>query len=433
MIIDPTIQEEERNKRIEAELQLFGIVLNDMQKAPAVFEEVDPDLFVFPELTRAFVKARNYWKKNGSISEVALRLEMDEDENKAVDNAVWWPSLSSQADSLVKAYKDMVSAMKARELAERMLTVSSTDEVLDYITELQSITKGVQTSEPLTFAQAVAEFAYDMTEPIKYIETGYPSLDCDLFIDKGDFVILAGEQSAGKTAFSISLAINFAMQGYRVVYYSFETPKKQIFYRANAIYSGVKFANMLRHDLTNEDMTRFGNKQDDLAALPITVIDGAGWTVERIKADALRRGADIVFIDYVGLIKDNGRTIYDKSTSISLALHSMAQSTRIAVIALAQRNRQSNKELADDMHTINGSGQFESDADLILMLTRKEDRDDKDEWPVEVRVSKNKKGRVTKETMIFDGTTQRFREMTSEEKYRLKQDSKKSGKQRPEW
>ena len=145
----------------------------------------------------------------------------------------------------------------------------------------------------------------------------------------------------------------------------------------------------------------------------------------------------MVFIDYVGLIKDNNKTVYDKSTAISLALHSMAQSTGIAVVALSQKNRQSNKEQIADMHTLNGSGQLESDADLILMLTVKGEKEDKDTWPVEVRVSKNKKGRVTKETMYFDGTTQRFREMTSEEKYQYKhehekeQKSSKKEKERP--
>ena len=435
MVNDELLKQEEQDNRLEAELQLFGIALNNMQKAPAIFGELDPDLFVFDDVARAFVKARDHWKKNGSISPAALLIQLTQDEKDAFFKAdsMYYPSLGSQTESLMKAYKDQVSALKAREVAERMSTVSSIDEVLNYISELQNITKGVQTTEPLTFAQAVAEFAYDMSEPVHYIETGYPSLDANLLIDRGDFIILAGEQSAGKTAFSISLALSFASQGYRVVYYSLETTKKQIFYRANSIYTGVKFEHQLRRELTEDDMTRFGNKQDELASLPITVIECSDWTVERIKADALRRNAEVVFIDYVGLIKDNNKTVYDKSTAISLALHSMAQSTGIAVVALSQKNRQSNKEQIADMHTLNGSGQLESDADLILMLTVKGDKEDKDTWAVEVRVSKNKKGRVTKEVMIFDGTTQRFREMTSEEKYRYKQDQKptKKEKERP--
>ena len=433
-------QKEERENRNKLEFQLFAIALRDGKKAPLVFGEVDPDLFIVPELTSAYVKARDFWKKQGSVSPNAIRFILDPEEQSVLDiaNDAYFPSLSGQTDNMLQVYQDMVTTIKAREIADRLGSASSVDEVTDCLAALQNVLKGVGTSKPLTFKEAVANFAYEMTQPIHYIETGYPSLDSCTLIDKGDFVLLYGEQSAGKTAFSMSLALNFAKQGYKIVYYSFETTKTQMFYRATSIYAGVSFGNQLRHDLTEQDMTRFGNHQDALAALNITVMEGSDWTVERIKADALRQNADVIFIDYVGLIKSRGRTVYDKSTEVSLALHSMAQSTRIAIVALAQNNREANKSGGVGMHTISGSGQFESDADLMIGLERVGDREDKAKWPVKVRILKNKKGRVTSEYMMFEGDTQTFREMLPEERITYADvinpnENKSKKREKPQW
>lgn len=143
-------------------------------------------------------------------------------------------------------------------------------------------------------------------------------------------------------------------------------------------------------------------------------------TVEQIKRKALEVKAEIIFIDYVGLMKGKGESVYDQYTSISVDLHTLAQSERIAVVALAQKNREGNKTKDDSMHSIIGSGQFESDADLILNIVNKEDRQGKDKWQTTIHISKNKKGKVDSIDMWFDGETQRFTELTEFEKAQAK-------------
>jgi replicative DNA helicase len=95
-----------------------------------------------------------------------------------------------------------------------------------------------------------------------------------------------------------------------------------------------------------------------------------------------------------------------------VGLHNLAQAEGITVVALAQKNRESNKSNDKGMHSIAGSGQFESDADLIFNLVRAEERNGQDRWQTTLHISKNKKGRVDDIDMWFDGTTQKFTEMT---------------------
>ena len=138
--------------------------------------------------------------------------------------------------------------------------------------------------------------------------------------------------------------------------------------------------------------------------MPITIVEAAGWTVDRIRSEAIRLNADVVFIDYIGLIKGNGRSRYEETTSISIDLHTMAQSTGITIVCLSQQGRGSD----DSMHSLKDSGQLESDADMVLILTKKEDNREKAKWETDLTIAKNKKGRVGAISMLFDGTCQKF-------------------------
>ena len=400
---------------IKAEVYLTGIALSDKSKADIIFDSVDPDLFSFDDVKRLFIKARDHWKRTGSLDYNTFSMFLSSDEESVAEFVRGYYAPSLDPNELVQAFLDETSVNRTKELATRLAKVEKADEIADYIGELQKIIKGITPMKSMTFAEYMDNFAYSKTQPIHYIETGYPCLDRDVLIDRGDFVILTGEQSAGKTAFSISLAINFALQGYRVAYFSLETSAEGILDRATAIYSGAKMGNIFRHELSDDDMTKVGNKMEDLSALPISVFEAAGSSVETIKRKALECNAEIIFIDYVGLVKGRGSSVYEVSTAVSLDLHTLAQAEGITIVALAQKNRESNKANDGGMHSVSGSGQFESDADLMLNITRQGDRIGADKWRIKLNVSKNKKGRVNSYDMWFHGETQRFTELTDAE------------------
>ena len=396
---------------IKAEIYLTGIALYDKDKAVDVFDLVDPDLIETEEIRDIFLKARSHWKKNGILDWSVFSITLSEDEklNAEFCRSQYAPSLDPK--ELAQTLRDEVSVERAKRIADRLMSIKSAEEITDFISELQKVSKGVAPMRRKTFAEYMADFMSSKTQPKTFIRTGYKKIDDDVLIDKGDFVILIGEQSAGKTAFSISLAINFAKQGYKVAYFSLETDSDGIFDRGTAISTGAKFGRLLRNSINEEDIERVSEKSEDLSNLPITVFDSATVNVDMIRRMALEEKADIIFIDYVGLIQSPG-DVYERSTAISVGLHNLAQAEGITVVALAQKNRESNKSNDKGMHSIAGSGQFESDADLIFNLVRAEERNGQDRWQTTLHISKNKKGRVDDIDMWFDGTTQKFTEMT---------------------
>ncbi len=157
-------------------------------------------------------------------------------------------------------------------------------------------------------------------------------------------------------------------------------------------------------------------------AQKLEFIPAAGSTVADIGAFARSRRYEIIYIDYVQLIAgDESRGLVAKNTAISQGLHTLAQSTGITVVGLAQLSRPSKDGAAKAprMNALRESGQYEQDADIIMLLYR-EDETDLSGPNRRLDVAKNKEGELGGIDLAFDGATQTFseRQPTKGEHYR---------------
>ena len=139
--------------------------------------------------------------------------------------------------------------------------------------------------------------------------------------------------------------------------------------------------------------------------------------MERIRAKAIEERADIVFIDYLSLLKSRGNGRYEQITNISIDLHTMAQNTKIAVVALSQlsRNGSGSEPTLTDLRE---SGQIEQDADIVLLLSIvSEGNEPVPNQDRRLQVAKNKEGKIGYFDLAFNGTIQRFSVIDSEKQY----------------
>ena len=114
--------------------------------------------------------------------------------------------------------------------------------------------------------------------------------------------------------------------------------------------------------------------------------------------------AQVVFIDYLQLLAyGKAKDRYQAITGISIALHELAQTTGILVIALAQLNRNAEHD-EPSTADLKESGQLEQDADAILLLSD----DGEQYW---ASLGKNKEGRIGNLPIAFDKECQRFLEV----------------------
>lgn len=246
----------------------------------------------------------------------------------------------------------------------------------------------------------VDDYIRSLGEKPEYIPTGLSKLDRNLHILPGNFILIGGRPSAGKTALSIQLATEMAIRGYRVCYFSLETSTKILSYRmiANRICNPLEDVKNKRVPVAELDCLA------RLRKAPLFFMPASGKSTSWVKAQAMRKKAQIVFIDYVQLLScTEAKDRYTQITKISIALHEMAQSTGMVVIGLSQLKR--NETHADPtLSDLRESGQLEQDADAAILLGGAEHP---------FILAKNKEGEAgIWFNIVFDKEKQRFLEVT---------------------
>ena len=245
-----------------------------------------------------------------------------------------------------------------------------------------------------------------------YIQTGIRPLDSVLFLSAGDYVVLAGRPSRGKTALAIQMALAQSRQ-YRVGFYSLETSGDKVMDRVMCHYSKISMDKIKAADLTDSDWKQIGESAQALTShFKLEVVKAAGWTVEDIFHEAIARRHEIIYIDYLQIVGGDGKSRYDQVTGISVRIHQLAQRHGIMVVALSQLNRESTTKATEepDMSDLRESGQIEQDADAILMIyCQQKDVTSGPRW---LKIAKNKEGETAMLALAWDGSTQTLTPMS---------------------
>lgn len=404
----------------ETERNILSLALSD--QCGTVFSQIDPSELTDAAVRSVYTQAKKFWEDTGSSDFGALILMGTDEEKTASIEALNAYYSSMDANAHVLAFKNEAFIEKANVLGSKLAQAKEFESIEDISSELQKIARGTVKAESVSYADLIDKFLTRKTAKLEAYETGFPRLDSHVVISPGDFVILAGEQSSGKTAFSIELMNRFAKRGYRCVYFSLETEAYKLGDRMLTNYVGMNFSRVKRQDLDGDDWERIGEKMDEIRNLQGQIVPAAGKTVEWIKAEAIRQNAQIIFVDYLGLIAPRRGTtdsIYRETSAISKDLHTLAQTEKMTVVALQQQNRSKAGEA--DMHSLRDSSQIESDADVIMILTIPEGERSLDEyvpsWTEHLNIIKNKEGDRCFIPFTFDGSRQKFFEQLKREEY----------------
>ncbi len=137
--------------------------------------------------------------------------------------------------------------------------------------------------------------------------------------------------------------------------------------------------------------------------------------IARAKRMVIANGIEILFIDYLGEVKGDGRFAnkQEEIQSVSKGLRGLAKKLKIPIICIAQLNRETEKEnRVPRKSDLRESGQIEADAHSILLLHRPS-VDDKMDHPgmVKVFIVKNRFGREGCIHFSFEGDKGRFSEI----------------------
>lgn len=274
----------------------------------------------------------------------------------------------------------------------------------------------VVTSEPSDLVRLVEERLARMRDGDRPgIESGYRDLD-DLVrgFQPGEFSLLAGRPSAGKTALLFSFLRRMAFHGEQVGVVSLETPAEQVGINWVASRAQVDSRQLRDGHLPRDLPEGIRWAMDEIRACStLHVADRGVKTVGDVRRLARlwrhRYGVKLVAVDYVQLLRSGGRhsSMREEVATVSSALKAIARDLEIHVMACAQLrrlgdSRRGQQQRQPSMEDLKESGQLEQDADQIMLIHRPGYYDDDaDPEETQLRLAKNRNGATGRVELRF--------------------------------
>jgi replicative DNA helicase len=271
-------------------------------------------------------------------------------------------------------------------------------------------------------------YGRDNNSDVTGTATGFTDLDSKTSgLQPGDLVIVAGRPSMGKTAFSINIAENVALDSkLPVAIFSMEMGATQLAMRMLGSVGKLDQHALRTGRLQDDDWGRLTHALGKLNDAPIYIDESAALSALEVRARArrlhrLNNGLGLIVVDYIQLMSSNmGKASENRATEISeisRALKSLAKELHVPVIALSQLNRslEQRPNKRPVMSDLRESGAIEQDADLILFIYRDEvyNSDSPDKGKAEIIIGKQRNGPIGMVPLAFRGEYTRFDNLAS--------------------
>ena len=226
-------------------------------------------------------------------------------------------------------------------------------------------------------AECVSEWfeALNRSEKPAYLQVGIDCLDNTLRTVAGDYVIVAGYTSHGKSAMALQMAWSLSREK-RVGYFAFEGTRTQWTNRLIAYVSKVPLRKVQDKDLTPEEVRQCSDACSEIYQRPLYFELSAGCTVDDIRARTLQQRYDVDFVDYLQKVRSAdaakrfGRV--QEVSEVSSGLQTMGLRYGVTVYAMSQLSRaeKSGEEYVPlpGLQDLRESGQIEQDADSVLFV-----------------------------------------------------------------
>lgn len=253
-----------------------------------------------------------------------------------------------------------------------------------------------------------------------YVKTGYSGLDRKLGggMVRSGLYILAARPGGGKSALAVNISDRMANDGKTVLFVSLEMETEQLIARRLGLKTKLSFSQLMNHEFDEETEKMVLGKIPIICQNNIYYVDNPTLRVSDIIFFARRVKADVVIVDYLGLITpDDGRTLYEQTTKVSKKLKGAAKTLKVPILCLAQLNREveGRGDGVPRSSDLRDSGQIEQDADGIMLLHRLSGNEPGVEaTTLDILVTKNRHGAVGKVQTAWNLTNGEIVEVTGQ-------------------
>ena len=258
------------------------------------------------------------------------------------------------------------------------------------------------------------------------VPSGFPSIDrVTQGWQKSDLIILAARPSVGKTAFSLNIARNAAVDHQMpVAFFSLEMSADQLGKRLITTESGLT-GDKIRGGTKLEDYewVQLEDTLRNLAKAPLYIDDTPGIPIMEFRTKAKRlvkqKGVRLIVVDYLQLMQGpvELRGMREQEVAaISRTLKATAKELNIPIIALSQLSRNAVQRTGGtgkpQLSDLRESGSIEQDADMVIFIHRPDfiglSEDPADREKAYIVIAKHRNGEVCDIEMKYKASQVRF-------------------------
>lgn len=285
--------------------------------------------------------------------------------------------ISSSSDIIRDAFEDTTDVFELLDKAETNIMNISENNIKKSSEDIAALIK--KELEELDIRK-------NSSEHLNGVSSGFSELDKYTGgWQKSDLIVVAARPGMGKTAFTLALARNSAVDHKKpVAIFSLEMSSGQLVQRMISMETEISAEKIRRGELANHEFLQLTTKLDSLKEAQIFIDDTPGINIFelRSKCRKLKQKFDIqmLIIDYLQLMSGShdgkgGGNREQEISQISRGLKGLAKELQIPIIALSQLSRATEtrggnkKPILSDLRE---SGAIEQDADIVIFLYRGE-------------------------------------------------------------
>lgn len=296
--------------------------------------------------------------------------------------------------------------------------------------QLFNLTNEIKTQKLFSTAELLNEIFFKLKEKSlnpasSGLLSGFYDLDSlTQGFQRSDLIIIAGRPSVGKTALSLNIAMNITKQiNLPVLFFSLEMSKEQIMYRLLGMETHINQINLKSGKLNQTDWLKLNKGIKTLSKIPFFIDDTSNLSIQdiRLKLRTIifeQNNIGLIIIDYLQLMQNSKLKTENRSQELSQITRSLkiiAKEFNIPIIALSQlsRNIENRVDKTPLLSDLRESGSIEQDADLVLMLYKKNQNNVKSlEDPkfkkIELMIAKQRNGSIGAIQLKFDEKRTKF-------------------------
>lgn len=406
-----------QNLQDEYEFQIMAMLIgsNNKDRHGHILRHLCAEMFTNKYLREVYKTVEDIYKSGGDIN-VANVCEVISSENKKQ------LTIDLSREFITSLNCDFYLKKLLENYIHRLVLACDNLEELRRIEEIEARYSINSNVEHISHnAHMLIPEYYDKWETA--IKTGYPGIDKKLgTLQGGDVLILAGAPGMGKTCMMLNLLMNIAKNKHKVLLFSLEMSLPQLQNRIISAETNINADKIRNFNMSDSEVHRY----DEFAtsaffkSLNIEVSTKYDLTVEEIVSVVKKSDAEIVFIDYLGLVSGDGRLgSYERVSEISRRLKLLALDANKPFVILHQLSRAvaERKDKRPQISDLRDSGKIEQDADFICFVYRPayygENKASKQELEFLIAKSRHSAGRAVVR-LVYEGEKQKITDIEKE-------------------